>query len=143
MTLRNWSLAAAATLALGATPALADTTVNYDFFKARVAPIFLKKRDDHVRCYVCHSENNTAFKLEKLKDGATNWDDEQMHRLFDTVSKLVVPGDPMHSRLLLQPLALEAGGNPYHSGGRQFSGKNDPNWKILEQWVKGATLAAK
>ena len=77
------------------------------------------------------------------KDGATNWDDEQMHRLFDTVSKLVVPGDPMHSRLLLQPLALEAGGNPYHSGGRQFSGKNDPNWKILEQWVKGAKLAAK
>ena len=143
MTPRHWSIAIATAIAMNAAPALADTTLDYNYFKERVAPIFLKKRDDHVRCYVCHSENNTGLKLEHLKDGATTWDEEQSRRLFDVVSKLVVPGEPMKSRLLLQPLAREAGGNPYHSGGRQFSGKNDPNWKIMEQWVKGAKLASK
>jgi hypothetical protein len=143
MTSRIWGTAIALAIALNAAPAAADATLDYEFFKTRVEPIFLKKRDDHVRCYVCHSEANTAFKLEKLADGAKFWSEEQSRRQFDVVSKLVVPGKPTLSRLLLQPLALEAGGNPYHSGGRQFSGKNDPNWKILEQWVNGQKVAAK
>ena len=136
-------MALAVSVALHAAPAAADTTLDYEYFKTRVEPIFLKKRDDHVRCYVCHSEANTNFKLEKLSDGAKFWSEEQSRKQFEMVSKLVVPGKPELSRLLLQPLALEAGGNPYHSGGRQFSGKNDPNWKIMEQWVKGQKLAAK
>ena len=37
-----------------------------------------------------------------------------------------MPGDISKSRLLLQPLAPQEGGNPYHSGGRQFESKNDP-----------------
>ena len=39
--------------------------------------------------------------------------------------------DVANSRLLLQPLAPEAGGNTFHSGGRQFANKNDPDWKTL------------
>jgi hypothetical protein len=39
--------------------------------------------------------------------------------------------------------ALEAGGNPYHSGGRQFATKNDPEWKILAEWVNGQKAPAK
>jgi hypothetical protein len=49
----------------------------------------------------------------------------------------VNPGDPATSRLLQQPLAPEAGGNVFHSGGRQFASKDDPNWKILADWVNG------
>ncbi len=143
MTSRNLSIAIALAFAVNAAPAAADTTLDYNFFKTRVEPIFLKKRDDHVRCYVCHSEANTAFKLEKLEGGAKFWSEEQSRKQFEVVSKLVIPGEPMKSRLLLQPLAREAGGNPYHSGGRQFSGRDDPNWKIIEQWVKGAKVAAK
>jgi hypothetical protein len=37
----------------------------------------------------------------------------------------------------LRPLAPEAGGNPYHSGGRQFSSKNDPDWKTVAEWASG------
>jgi hypothetical protein len=136
-------MALAVSIAIYAAPAAAEPTLDYGFFKARVEPIFLKKRPDHVRCYVCHSEANTAFKLEKLADGAKFWSEEQSRRQFDVVSKLAVPGKPELSRLLLQPLALEAGGNPYHSGGRQFSGKNDPDWKVIEQWVNGQKVAAK
>jgi len=49
----------------------------------------------------------------------------------------VVPGEPAKSLLLLQPLAPEAGGNAFHTGGRQFASKNDPEWKILARWVTG------
>jgi hypothetical protein len=63
----------------------------------------------------------------------------QWRKNFDILSALVVPGDPANSRLLLQPLAPEAGGNTFHSGGRQFASKNDPDRKILAQWVTGRT----
>lgn len=117
----------------------AGETLDYGFYKARVEPIFLKKRPDHVRCYVCHSESNNNFKLEHLAAGARTYSEEQSRRQFDMLSKLVVPGAPMKSQLLLQPLAPQAGGNPYHSGGRQFTSKADPDWKTLVQWVEGKT----
>jgi hypothetical protein len=121
----------------------ADTTLDYGYFKARVEPVFLKKRPEHVRCYVCHSESNNAFKLQHLSPGAKTWTDEQSRKNFASASGLVVPGDLTKSRLLLQPLAPQAGGNPYHSGGRQFENKNDPDWKILAEWVGGKKAPAK
>jgi hypothetical protein len=54
------------------------------------------------------------------------------------VFKLVNPGDPDTSRLLLHPLAPEGGGDIFHSGGRQFGDKNDPLWKTIADWVKSA-----
>src|SRR5262249_19222527 len=125
--------------ALQCSPAAADDPVlDYQFFKTRVEPIFLQRRADHVRCYVCHSENNTAFKLQKLPEGKKFWTEEQSRKQFETVSKIVVPGDPSKSLLLLRPLAPDQGGYAYHSGGRQFTSKDDPEWKILAQWVNGA-----
>jgi hypothetical protein len=37
--------------------------------------------------------------------------------------------------MLIHPLAPEAGGDLFHSGGRQFESKNDPDWKILAQFL--------
>jgi hypothetical protein len=129
---------AALSLLLGmACPASAQS-LDYEFFKTRVEPIFLTKRPGHVRCYVCHSErSNNSFKLEKLSPGEKSWTEEQSRRNFEVVSRLVVPGDPGKSLLLLQPLAPEAGGNAFHTGGRQFASKDDPNWKTLARWVGG------
>jgi hypothetical protein len=127
-------------LALAAFVALAtaaETALDYDFFKRKVEPIFLKKRAGHARCAVCHQASNNAFRLEKLPDGASFWTEEQSKKNFATVSSLVVPGDPAQSRLLLQPLAPQAGGNAYHSGGWQFVSKDDPDWKTLAAWVAG------
>jgi len=113
-------------------------SLDYAFFKSSVEPIFLKKRPDHVRCYVCHAErSNNSFRLEKLPDGAKFWTEEQSRRNFEAVSRLVVPGDPGKSLLLLQPLAPEAGGNAYHTGGRQFGSRDDPDWRTLARWVRG------
>jgi hypothetical protein len=117
-------------------PAFAQS-LDYEFFKARVEPIFLKKKPGHTRCYVCHAESNNAFRLEKLPPGAKFWTEEQSRRNFETVSRLVVPGNFAASRLLFMPLAPEAGGNAFHNGGRQFASKDDPDWKTLELWANG------
>jgi hypothetical protein len=132
-------LAAALSLAGLSGAAPKTPTLDYEFFKTKVEPIFLKKREGHTRCYVCHEESNNAFRLEKLPAGGAFWTEEQSHTNFDTVSALVVAGDPVNSRLLLQPLAPEAGGSTFHSGGRQFASKDDPDWKTLAQWVAGRT----
>jgi hypothetical protein len=126
--------------ALAVPAAQAETVLDYGFFKRKVEPIFLKKRADHARCAVCHQQSNNAFRLEKLPDGASFWTEEQSKKNFTTVSTLVVPGDPAQSRLLLQPLAPQAGGNAYHSGGWQFASKSDPDWKTLEAWVAGKKM---
>jgi hypothetical protein len=129
------ALASASVLSPRAAPVL-----DYDFFKARVEPIFLEKRAGHARCYVCHAESNNAFRLERLAPGASSWTDEQSRRNFEMVSRLVNPGDPATSRLLQQPLAPEAGGNVFHSGGRQFASQDDPGWKTLAEWINGQKL---
>ena len=48
----------------------ADVALDYDFYRKRVEPIFLKKRPGHGRCYVCHSTNNSAFRLQTLSPGS-------------------------------------------------------------------------
>jgi hypothetical protein len=112
--------------------------LDYDTFKARVEPIFLKHRAGHARCYTCHAESNNAFHLVRLTQGSSFWTEAQSRENFETVSGLVVPGDIAASRLLEHPLAPEAGGGSYHSGGRQFATKNDPDWKTIAAWVNGA-----
>jgi hypothetical protein len=136
--------AAAAALIAASAPRMASQAaapeLNYDFFKTRVQAVFLEKRPTHTRCYVCHAESNNGFRLERLSAGASAWSEEQSRKNFEMASKLVNAGDPDHSRLLMQPLAPEAGGNVFHSGGRQFESKDDPNWKTLAAWVNGQKL---
>jgi hypothetical protein len=137
-------VAALAAIAAPGLMAAAQTTpkLDYEFFKRRVEPVFLTKRPDHARCYVCHVESNNAFHLERLSPEAHAWTEEQSRRNFEMVSILVNPGDPDTSRLLLHPLAPEGGGDVYHSGGRQFASKRDPAWRTLAAFVSGATLAS-
>ena len=115
--------------------------LDYEFFKSRVEPIFLQKREGHTRCYVCHEEANNGLRLQALPPDEKFWNEEQSQKNFTVVSALVVPGDLADSRLLLHPLAPEAGGDLFHSGGRQFASKDDPDWKILAQWVSGGGAA--
>jgi len=127
----------AAVLLLAVAPAWAQT-LDYEFFKSQVEPIFVTKRAGHTRCYVCHNErSNNAFRLEKIAPGASFWTEEQSRRNFAMVSRLVVPGKPEASLLLLHPLAPEAGGSAYHSGGRQFESRDDPAWQQIARWVRG------
>ena len=130
-------MVALALILMAASASAAEVGLDYDVYKNQIEPIFLKKRPTHGRCYNCHAESNNAFRLEKLSPGISAWSEEQSQTNFQKVSALVVAGEPDKSKFLLHPLAPEAGGQAFHSGGRQFASKNDPDWKILAQWVRG------
>jgi hypothetical protein len=117
----------------------ASPRLDYEFFKAKVEPVFLEKRPGHTRCVVCHTINNAPLHLVPLSRGSTTWNDDQSRQNFQLVQKVVVPGYE-DSPLLRHPLAEEAGGDPHHGGGQQFSSKNDPDWMTLKAFVLGATL---
>ena len=120
-----------------ASPSAASPALDYEFFKDKVEPIFLAKRPGHTRCVVCHTINNAPFHLVQLSPGSTTWNEEQSRRNFQLVQKVAVPGYE-DSKLVIHPLAEQAGGDPHHGGGQQFESKNDPDWQTLKAFVLGA-----
>jgi hypothetical protein len=153
-------------VAQAASASTASPSLDFEFYRTRVEPIFLERRPGHYRCYSCHkavqdpqarkpsvdpgfipnagiSSGTVAvsaasfFHLEWLSPGSTTWTEEQSRRNFEYVSTLVTPGDPGKSLLLMHPLAPEAGGMGFHGGGKQFTTKNDPDWQTLAEWVRG------
>src|ERR1700722_15275592 len=113
------------------------TTSSLDFrtYRAQIEPIFLKMRQGNVRCYDCHSVMNTRLRLQPLTAGDSTWSEEQSRQNFEVVSRLVTPNEPMKSRLLLHPLAPEAGGDPTHTGGKFWPSPNDQEWQMIAAWV--------
>jgi hypothetical protein len=112
-------------------------TLDFEVFKTRVEPVFLKKRPGHARCVACHVDAATAFRLQKLPPGAAMWTEEQSRKNFEVVSHLVTPGDPANSRILKHPLAPDAGGDVFHGGGHQFASPEDPEYKAIAEWIRG------
>jgi hypothetical protein len=111
--------------------------LNYEFFKAEVQPIFLKKRPGHARCIACHGQG-TTLRLQPLAPGRTTWTEEESRKNFQAIQRVVAPGN-LKSRLLLHPLEEKTGGDFYHSGGKHFASQNDPEWLTLKAWVLGQT----
>jgi hypothetical protein len=122
-----------------AAPSTASASLDYEFFKAKVEPVFLAKRPGHARCVVCHTINNAPFHLVPLSPGSATWNEEQSRRNFQLIQKVVVPGYE-GSKLVTHPLAEEAGGDPHHGGGQQFGSQNDPEWLTLKAFVLGEKL---
>lgn len=124
----------------GQAPAASRQSLDYAYFKTRVEPIFLKRRSaDHARCYACHekAKHPSGLSLESLSPGSSVWTEEQSRRNFETVSKLVVPGNLTSSTFPMHPLAPEAGGDVrVHSGGRQFESQNDSDFQTVAEWVR-------
>ena len=115
-------------------------SLDFEFFKTKVQPIFLAKRPGHARCVACHgSPEASGFQLEPLAHGQANWNEEESRKNFDSVRQVVVPGD-LRSPLLVHPLAEAAGGDFFHSGGKHFNSQDDPEWQTLKAWVFGQTL---
>lgn len=120
----------------------AKPALDYEFFKTSVQPIFMTKRTGLVRCIQCHTHaTGSRLLLQPFTAGATTWDEEQSRKNFETVAKLVVPGNPAASRLLRHPLAQTAGGDPFHAGGKHWDSQDAPEWQILAAWVRGQTTA--
>jgi hypothetical protein len=118
-------------LAVQAAPEL-----DFQAYRTKVEPLLLEKRPGHARCVVCHS-TGTAFRLQPLPKGQAGYTEEQSQLNFAMVKKFVRPGRPEESRLLLMPLAHDAGGTEFHPGGKHWPSQNDPEWKALADWVNG------
>jgi len=144
------SLAVGARIALAANaqdafkPALQDpsassqprSSLDFESYRSRIEPIFVKKREGNTRCYDCHSALATRFPLERFLPGNSSWTEEQSRKNFESVSRLVALSDPLKSPLLVHPLAPEAGGDPTHTGGKFWKSQNDPEWQMLAEWIR-------
>jgi hypothetical protein len=120
-------------------PVLASAqTLDFEVYRTQVEPIFLKKRPTHARCVSCHVAALSRFQLQMLPDGQTAWTPEQTRLNFQAVSQLVNFKDVLASPILKHPLAEDAGGDKAHSGGEQFKTRDDPDWKIIEAWIRAA-----
>jgi hypothetical protein len=124
----------------GASAAAGGKLPDYEFFKAQVEPIFVKKREGQARCILCHSRGS-GLRLVDMSPGATTWTEEQSRRNYEAAVRLVIPGNPDASRLLVHTLPPDQGGDPFHGGGRKFLSKQDPDWQVLAAWVKTGSEA--
>jgi len=125
--------------AFGQQPAApARPTLDFEYFKTKVQPIFLNKRPGHARCIACHGQG-TPMRLQPLDPGAKTWTDEESRQNFDAVRRVAVVAGSLKSKLLMHPLAEDAGGDFYHNGGKHFASQNDPEWQTLRNWVMGTT----
>ena len=124
-----WILAASAVSAQ-------QPSLDYEYFKTKVQPIFLTKRPGHARCISCHG-SGTPLRLQPLDPGATTWTDDESQKNFAAIKRVASAG--AKSRLILHPLDESAGGDFYHSGGKHWSSQTDPEWLILKAFVEGAS----
>jgi hypothetical protein len=95
-----------------------------------------------VRCVQCHAGGSgSGLRLQPLPKGAATWTDEQSRQNFESASRLVTPGDPTASRLLMHPLSRAAGGDPFHGGGKHWTTQEAAEWQTLAEWVSGRGVA--
>ena len=121
-----------------AVPPGAAPTLDFEVFKTKVLPIFTSARKGNARCVACHSRGGGNSFLEPLPPGASVYNDDQARRIFARVERLVVPGEPLKSILLLNPLAEEAGGSHWHGGGKHWASQDNPEFQVLVEWVRGS-----
>jgi hypothetical protein len=117
--------------------ASAPAVLDFEFFRTRVQPVLLKKREGLARCYVCHSQG-TPLVLQQLSPGRDTWDEEQSRKNFEAIRRVAIPGNPQSSMLLMMPLANEAGSKLFHPGGKHWSSQDDPEFRLIADWIRGA-----
>ena len=120
-------------------PAPSAPSLDFQFFKERIQPIFTTKRDGNSRCVSCHIFG-TPMRLQPLAAGSGTWSEEDSRKNFDVIRARVIAGNPLKSKLLLHPLAPNAGGDPHHDGGKHWTSQKDPEWQTLAAWVRGEKL---
>ena len=64
-------------------------SLDYEYFKDKVEPIFLKKRPGHARCVSCHTTNNVRLHLVALSPAAATWDEVQSRENFELVKRVL------------------------------------------------------
>src|SRR6266516_3672070 len=117
-------------------PVSSSSSLDFEYFKTKVQPILLAKREGHARCVSCHT-TGTPMRFQPISPGAAMWNEEESRKNFEVIRARVVAGNPLKSKLLTHPLAEEAGGDPSHDGGKHWMSQEDPEFQVLAAWVRG------
>ena len=115
--------------------AKADPPLDFEFFRACVQPVFANPREGHIKCSNCHAAGLIGF--APVPQNGEAWTDQEARRAFSTISRLIVAGNPDQSRFLLKPLHPDGGGSYTHNGPRRWQSRDDPEFQMLAQWVRG------
>ena len=115
--------------------AAAEPTLDFEFFQACVQRVFAVPREGHIRCSNCHAAGLIGF--APVPQSGSGWSEAEAKRAFQTISRLVIPGNPEQSRFLLKPLHPDGGGSYTHNGPRRWQTRDDPEWRMLAAWVRG------
>jgi len=112
-------------------------SLDYEYFKSKVQPIFVAKRTGHARCIACHG-SGTPLRLVRPSVNGTSWTEEESKKNFEAMRRVAFAGNAK-SLLLIHPLEETAGGDFFHSGGKHWASQNDPEWQTLRAWIMGQT----
>ncbi len=115
------------------------TGSDVETYRNTVESVFMTDRGGTTRgyaaCVMCHTwQTSVRFSLE-TPESEIGWTSEQSRRNLDVVTQLVNTANPDRSRLLLKPLAPEAGGLP-HTGGTYWESTDDPEYGAFLQWIQ-------
>jgi hypothetical protein len=112
-----------------------EPPLDFEFFRSCVQRVFAVPREGHILCSNCHSSGLIGFAPAPQSGSA--WSDQEANRAFLTISRLIIPGNPEQSRFLLKPLHPDGGGSYTHNGPRRWQSRNDPEWRMLAEWIRG------
>ena len=112
-----------------------EPPLDFEFFRSCVQRVFASPREGHIRCSNCHSSGLIGF--APVPQSGSAWTDQEADRAFRTISRLIIPGNPEQSRFLLKPLHPDGGGSYTHNGPRRWQSRNDPEWRMLADWIRG------
>ena len=112
---------------------------DIESYRSTVEKVFMTDRGGtipgYAACVMCHTwQTSVRFSLETPATDA-GWTVEQSRKNFDVVTKLVNTAIPETSRLLLKPLAPEAGGLG-HTGGTYWTSRDEPEYQALLKWIR-------
>ncbi len=114
----------------------ARPAVDFAFFESCVQRVFLTTTPGALPCAECHGSGAAGF-AGPIGEGRDFWNEEESRRNFGVAMRLILPGEPTRSRLLMHPLAYEGGGDYAHNGPRRWRSMDDPEWRMLAAWVRG------
>ena len=118
------------------TPADAEVEVDFQYYRSCVHPGVLSVGNyGQLSCTSCHAGGSAGFAPVSASGGALT--EAEARQGFQTLQRLIVPGDPERSRFLLKPLHPDGGGSYAHNGVRRWQNRNNPEWQTLAAWIRG------
>ena len=118
------------------TPADALVAVDFQYYRSCVHPGVLSVgKYGQLPCTSCHAAGLAGFAPRSASGGVLTV--AEARQGFESLQRLIVPGDPEGSRFLLKPLHPDGGGSYAHNGVRRWQNRTDTEWQTLAAWIRG------